>query len=67
MTLVIGVTCCCWYRRRVVRGGGDERRRAHPYVSQSRQLQVPMRQHNLGGMPLVNMSVFGSPLLAPVG
>lgn len=53
--------------RRVVRGGGDERRRAHPYVSQSRQLQVPMRQHNLGGMPLVNMSVFGSPLLAPVG
>jgi len=59
--------CCCCCRRRVVRVGGDERRRAHPYVNHSRQLQVPMRQHAVAGMPLVNMSVFGSPLFAPVG
>lgn len=54
--------------RRVVRGsGGDERRRTHPYGSHSRQLQVPMQRHNVAGMPLVNMPMFGAPLFEPFG
>jgi len=75
MVLIITSTNCyvyCrwrWCRRRVVRVAGDERHRPHPYVSHSRQLQVPQQrpQHMVAGMPLVNMSVFGSPLFAPLG
>jgi len=67
---LVNIVCVVyrWCRRRVARGTGvDERRRTHPYGSHSRQLQVPMQRHNVAGMPLVNMSMFGAPLFDPFG
>jgi len=61
----VAYRCCS---RRVARGAvGDERRRTHPYGSHSRQLQVPMQRHNVAGMPLINMSMFGAPSFDPFG